>query len=282
MAVAPSTAEVEPASAPARTARAINVAVRLAALAVAGIIVVLFATQWDRWVGNATRQATDDAYIRGDITPLSAKVEGYVRRVPVHDFDRVKAGDLLVEIEDSDYQAQAAQAEAALLGAHAAIENLKARKAAQHSAEEQAQDAIKATQADLDRTQAEAVRQRALLASTFGTRQRVEQAEADEKRYAATLARNQAEADAQHRQMAVLDTQEMQLRAEAKAKQAALDLARINLGYTRIVAPIGGMVSERGVREGQYVHAGSQVISVVPLEDVWVVANYRETQLTHV
>jgi len=82
--------------------------------------------------------------------------------------------------------------------------------------------------------------------------------------------------------MAVLDTQEAQLRAEVKAKQAALDLAKINLGYTRIVAPVSGMVSERGVREGQYVHAGSQVITIVPLDNVWVLANYKETQLTHV
>ena len=80
----------------------------------------------------------------------------------------------------------------------------------------------------------------------------------------------------------MLDTQEMQLRADAKAKQAVLDLAKINLGYTRITAPVGGEVSERNVRDGQYVHAGTQVIAVVPLDNVWVVANYKETQLTHV
>ena len=71
----------------------------------------------------------------------------------------------------------------------------------------------------------------------------------------------------------MLDTQEAQLRADVKAKQAALDLAKIDLGYTRILAPVGGMVSERDVRDGQYVHAGSQVISVVPLDNVWVLAN---------
>ena len=80
----------------------------------------------------------------------------------------------------------------------------------------------------------------------------------------------------------MLDTQELQLRAEAKAKQAALDLAKINLGYTRIAAPVAGEVSERGVRDGQYVHSGTQVIAVVPLHNVWVIANYKETQLTHV
>src|SRR6266571_4828566 len=93
--------------------------VRLAVLLAAGVIVVLFATQWDRWVGLSVRQVTDDAYVRGDITPLSAHVEGYVTRVAVDDFDRVKAGDLLVEIEQSDYQARVAQAEADLLGAEA-------------------------------------------------------------------------------------------------------------------------------------------------------------------
>ncbi len=259
-----------------------NTFVRLTVLVAAAIIVVLFATQWDHWVGLAVRQVTDDAYVRGDITPLSAKVEGYVRRVAVDDFERVKEGDLLVEIEDDDYRARAAQAEADLLGAKAAIENLKARKAAQHAQVAEAEDAIKATQADVERTRLEAARQRTLLATTFGTRQRVEQADAAAERFSATLARNEAELDAQRSQLAVLDTQEAQLRADAKAKQAALDLAKINLGYTRILAPVSGMVSERDVRNGQYVHAGSRVISVVPLDNVWVLGNYKETQLTHV
>src|SRR6266853_224500 len=86
--------------------------VRLAILLAAGVIVVLFATQWDRWVGLAVRQVSDDAYVRGDITPLSAHVEGYVHRVPVDDFQRVKEGEVLVEIEDDDYRARVAQAEA--------------------------------------------------------------------------------------------------------------------------------------------------------------------------
>jgi membrane fusion protein (multidrug efflux system) len=256
--------------------------VRSAVLLAAGALVVLFATQWDRWVGLAVRQVTDDAYVRGDVTPLSAHVEGYVRRVPVDDFQRVKEGEVLVEIEDDDYRARVAQAEADLLGAQAAIENLKARKAAQHAQIAEAENAIKATEADVERTRLEAARQRTLLATTFGTRQRVEQADAEAQRFAATLGRNEADLDAQRTQMAVLDTQEAQLRADAKAKKALLDLAKINLGYTRITAPVPGMVSERGVRDGQYVHAGSQVITVVPLDTVWVLANYKETQLTHV
>jgi membrane fusion protein (multidrug efflux system) len=256
--------------------------VRLSVLISAGMIVLLFATQWDRWVGLSVRQVTDDAYVRGDVTPLSAQVAGYVRSVPVDDFQRVKKGELLVQIQDDDYRARVAQAGADLLGAEAAIENLKARKEAQHAQVAEAEDAIKATQADVERTRLEAERQRTLLATTFGTRQRVEQADAEAARFAATLSRNRAELEAQRRQMAVLDAQELQLRADAKARRAALDLAKINLGYTRIAAPVGGEVSERNVRDGQYVHAGTQVIAVVPLDNVWVVANYKETQLTHV
>ena len=280
----PATAAPPPApSAPQpRSRRFGDVAVRVAVVAAALLIVVLFATRWDRWVGNGARQVTDDAYIRGDVTPLSAQVDGYVRHVAAEDFHYVKAGDLLVEIDDADYRAKVAQAEADLAGAQAAIDNLKARKESQHAQVLDAEAAVAATQADVDRTKLEAARQRELLATTFGTPQKVEQADAEAKRLAATLASKQAELDAQRRQFAVLDTQELQLRAEMKAKQAALDLAKINLGYTRILAPVGGVVSERGVRDGQYVHAGTQVISVVPLDNVWVIGNYKETQLTNV
>jgi membrane fusion protein (multidrug efflux system) len=251
-------------------------------LGTAGVAVVLFATQWDRWVGDNPRQETDDAYLQGDLTPLSAQVDGYAQEVPVDDFQYVKKGDLLVAIEDDNYMARVAQAEADLLGAQAAIENIKARKEAQHALIAGAQDAITGTQADLLRAQQEDERQRKLLATTFGTEQRVEQTDAAEKQLAATLASNQAALEAQQRQMAVLDTEELQDRAVAKAKQAALDLAKIDLDHTKITAPVDGEVSERGVRVGQYVHSGTQVIAVVPLKNVWVIANYKETQLTNV
>jgi membrane fusion protein (multidrug efflux system) len=256
--------------------------VRLSALAAAGAIVVLFTTQWNRWVGDSTREETDDAYVQGDLTPLSAQVDGYVSQVPVDDFQYVKKGDLLVEIEGDDYRARVAEAEADLAAAEAAIENIKARKSAQKAVVEQAQATIAGTQANLMRAQLEDDRQRRLLSLTYGTQQKVEQTDAADKELTATLASDQAALDAQQRQLAVLDTQELQIRADAKAKQAALDLAKINLAHTRIAAPVSGEVSVRGVRDGQYVHAGTQVISVVPLDTVWVIANYKETQLTHV
>ncbi|HEY1798341.1 MAG TPA: HlyD family secretion protein [Stellaceae bacterium] len=273
---------LRPASTAGSRGRRTDWVVRLGALLIAGAIVVLFTTQWNRWVGSATREETDDAYVRGDVTPLSAQIDGLVSHVAVDDFQYVKAGDLLVQIDDTDYRARVAQAEADLAGAEAAIQNIKAHKDAQKAQVADAEASLSATAADAERTRLEANRQRALYATTYGTPQRVEQADADAKRFAATLAGRQAEVDAQRRQLAVLDTQESELRAAAKAKAASLDLAKINLSYTRITAPVSGVVSERGVRDGQYAHAGTQVISVVPLDNVWVVANFKETQLTHV
>ncbi len=108
------------AKAPQRT---LQLFVRSGIVVIAAGLAVLFAARWDSWVGARVDQVTDDAYVRGDITPLGAKVEGYIRRVVVSDFQRVKAGDLLVEIEDDDYRARVAQAEAELAAAAAAIEN---------------------------------------------------------------------------------------------------------------------------------------------------------------
>jgi membrane fusion protein (multidrug efflux system) len=257
-----------------------GLAVRLGIVAIAVLTAVLFALRWDYWLSDRVAQTTEDAYIKGDITPLSAKVEGYVRKVAVSDFQHVRKGDLLVEIEDDDYRARLAQAEAALAGAEAAIQNVKSHKAQQRAQVAQAVSAVAATQADVERTALEAERQRALSATTYGTQQRLELAIADQKRLKANLARDEAELEAQRRGMAVLDTQELELRADLRAKRAAVDLANITLGYTRIMAPVDGVVGERGVRAGQYVRPGVQVISVVPLDSVWVVANYKETQLT--
>jgi membrane fusion protein (multidrug efflux system) len=245
-------------------------------------VVALLGTQWDAWIGARNRQVTDDAYVRGDITPLSAKVEGYVRAVPAGDYQAVKAGDLLVEIEHDDFRARVAQAYADWAAADAQISNLQARKELQRALIDEAQSAIVATQADVERTKQEAQRQRNLLRSSYGTEQKVELAIADQKRFEAILVKNRAELAAQQRKLAVLDTEEIALRANADAKHAALELARITLGYTWIRAPIDGLLSERYVRRGQYVHTGTQVISLIPLNNVWVVAHYKETQLTHV
>ena len=286
---------------------------KYAAPAVAVLLsAAIFATiSWNSnaWEGGRTDQTTDDAYVHGDITPLSTKVAGIVRDVDVADYQTVHEGDLLVQLEDDDYKADVAQASAAVEAAKAAIENNLRQRELQDARIEQAlagidqakaqigaaQAGIDAVQADVVRTRAEGARQEALLQTRSATQQQVEQAVADEQRYSAQLSSHQADleqartslvsardsAEAQRREKAVLESQEQQLIADLHAKEAALQLAQVNLGYTRIQAPADGTVGERQVEPGQLVSPGTQVISFVPLTR-WVEANYRETQLTNV
>jgi membrane fusion protein, multidrug efflux system len=257
--------------------------IRFLILLLAGFLVAFLAYEWNWWVGAAREQRTDDAYLQADLTPLAAKSPGYVRSVPVQDFQRVKAGDLLVEIVDDDYRATLAQAQANVDAAHTAIENIKQQKVLQQALVKQAEATIEATQADLTRYHLEAVRQQDLAVTKFsGTEQLVEQAVDNEKHTAAVLELNRAQLDQQRQQMNVLDSQEQQAEAALKGQEAARDLAQIALGYTRIIAPVDGMVSERRVRPGQYVSVGTEVINLVPLPNVWIVANYKETQMTRI
>ncbi len=250
-------------------------------LTIALIIVVTH--EWNRWTSYATLQTTDDAYLQADTTPLAAKVPGYVRRVLVQDYQTVKAGDTLVELVDDDYRAQLAQADAGVAAAQAAIDTIGQQRSLQQTLVQQAQATIEATQADLTRYHLEAVRQKTLLQTKIaGTPQLTEQAVDNEAHAAATLALNHAQLDQQRGQIQVLDSQQKQAQASLAAQRAARDLATINLGYTRITAPVDGMVGQRLVQAGQYLNVGTQVMSIVPLPNVWVIANYKETQLTRI
>jgi len=260
-----------------------GIGIRLFILLLAAGLVATVATEWNWWVGSAQFQTTDDAYLTADLTPLAAKVPGYVRRVVVHDFQKVKAGDLLVEVVDDDYRAQLAQAEGNVASAQATAETIVRQKQLQVASIAEAEATIHSSEADLTRYHLETVRQEALLATGIaGTHQIVEQAVDNEQRSAATLAVNHAKLTQQVEQLNVLDSQERQARATIAVQQAVADLARINLGYTRIIAPVDGMVGQRQVQDGQYVSAGTQVISLVPVPNVWVIANYKETQMTRV
>jgi membrane fusion protein (multidrug efflux system) len=260
-----------------------GVGIRLFILLLIAALVVVVAREWDWWVGSSALQRTDDAYLQADTTPLAAKVPGYVSRVRVRDFQRVHAGDILVEIVDDDYRAQLDQAQANVAAAGATIDNVEQQKRLQETVVKQAEAEIQASEADLTRYHLEAVRQQTLLSNSYaGTPQLAEQAIDNEKRAVATLALNQAKLEQQKQQLNVLESQKVQAAAALAGQKAALNLATINLGYTRIVAPVDGMVSERRVRPGQYLSVGTQVISLVPLPDVWVIANYKETQMTNI
>ena len=275
----------------------------------AAVVVFTITRNWNSWEGGRIEQITDDAYVRGDVTPLSTKVSGIVQDVKVSDYQQVHKGDLLVALEASDFRAQVAQATAAVEAAKAAIENNLRQRELQDARIEKAlagidqakaqiaaaQAGIEATQADLVRAQAERKRQEALVQTGSATQQKVEQAVADEERLAAQLAGRQADleqaktllrsnelaAEAERRTKAVLESQDLQLVADLHAKEASLTGTQVNLGYTRIEAPADGSVGERQVRPGQLVSPGTQVIAFVS-NIKWVGANYRETQLTNV
>lgn len=275
-------------------------------LAVAVVLTITW--KWNSWEGGRIEQVTDDAYVRGDLTPLSTKVPGIVRDVKVSDYQAVHKGDLLVELQDDDYQAQVAQASAAVEAGKAAIHNNLRQRELQDSRIERALAGIdqakaqiaaaeagkQAAQADVVRTQAERTRQEALLQTHATTQQKVEMAVADQQRLAALLASREADlsqantllrsnelaAEAERRTKSVLESQDAQLVADLHAKEAALTVAQVNLGYTKIEAPADGTVGERQVRPGQLVSPGTQIISFVS-KTKWVQANYRETQLAN-
>jgi membrane fusion protein (multidrug efflux system) len=249
----------------------------------AGYLAWYVAGHWNRWTGTARYESADDAYIVGDVTPLAAKVSGHVASVPVGDYQTVRKGDLIVEIDAADYRAQLAQADANVAAAEATFANLANQKDVQRALIRQAEATIEATTADLQRYALEAARQRDLLkARIAGTPQLVEQAEDNEKRTAAQLLLNRAQLDQQKALLASLDVQEQQLTAQVRAAEAQVTLARNNLGYTRIVSPVDGMVGQRQVHPGQFVNVGTQVIAAIPLPNIWVIANYKETQMTQV
>jgi membrane fusion protein, multidrug efflux system len=281
----------------------------LIVLLLAIAIVVTITRNWNGWEGAQVEQITNDAYVRGDLTPLSTKVPGLVREVKINDYQQVHKGDVLVQLDDDDYKAQVAQAAAGVEAARAALENNRRQRELQDAKIERALAGIDqanaeinaaqagkdATQADVTRTRAERARQEALLKTNSTTQQTVEKAVADEQRFSAqyasrdadlaqahTLLRsNEAAAEAERRSKAVLESQDTQLVADLHAKEAALEVAQVNLGYTRIVAPADGTVGERQVRAGQLVSPGTQVMTFV--ENIrWVAANFRETQLTNI
>jgi len=306
----PSVREVQPQPAPASLGKPWwqKLVVPALVLVLTAAIVVTITRNWNAWEGGRIQQITDDAFVRGDVTPLSTKVAGIVKEVKVSDYQQVQKGDLLVALEDDDYSAQVAQAAAAVEAARAAIENNRRQRELQDARIERALAGVdqanaqinaaesgeEAVRADVVRTQKERKRQEALLLTSSSTPQKVEQVVADEQRFAAQLSAREADlvqakaalqsnertAEAERRTKSVLESQDLQLIADLHAKEAALAVAKVNLGYTRIAAPENGTVGERQVRVGQLVSPGTQVIAFVS-DTKWVQANYRETQLTN-
>ena len=283
--------------------------VPIVTLAVAALIFLVIKENWTSWPGGHAEQRTDDAYLRADMTPLSTRISGTVRRVDVNDYEQVKPGQVLVQLDDEDYRATLGEAQAALEGAKAQLADNQAAKLVEDAkiqnsqalvnqasaAVDAAKAAVSSAKAEVLRATQERTRQEALLASKAATHQQLESAVADADQFSGILASRQADLDraaaslassrslleAEKRQRQALDTHDAEFKAQIQAKQAAIVVANVNLGYTQISAPTAGSVGERHVLEGQLVAPGVQIIDLVK-GDVWVQANYKETQLTNI
>src|SRR5271163_1883986 len=260
------------------------------------------------WQGDRPDQVTDDAYLRADMTPLSTRISGTVRKVNVNDYQSVKAGQTLIELDDEDYRATLSQARAALASSEASLADNQAAKRIQDAQVDAAKagitqavaaiDAAKAGIAsaspELDRALTELHRQQSLFDSKAATHQQLETAtaqqgqlsgvvdarKADLARADGALATSQSQLEAAKRQREALNTKDDVYKADIEAKKAAIVVAQVNLAYTRIAAPTDGTVGERHVLDGQLVAPGTQAIDLVRSE-VWVQANFKETQLTN-
>jgi membrane fusion protein, multidrug efflux system len=265
---------------PTRTPTTRSFLKRAFAIAISPLLfaaVIWFAWFW--WTEGRFTETTDDAYVGGDVTALSSKIAGFIEKVLVVDNQPVKAGDLLVRLDDRDYRAQLARAQASVAAQTAALANLDASRRLQQSMIDQAEADIAATVAELIRARYDFDRYRTLSNDRFASLQRFQQADADHGKALAADRKARAALEAAKRRLDVIDTQKQQSQAALDQAIAERDLAVLNLAYTEIRAPIDGVVGNRSARAGAYATVGVQFLAIVPARGLWVDANFKESQL---
>jgi membrane fusion protein (multidrug efflux system) len=248
--------------------------------AAAIVILVLVALRWTLWEGRPGWKYTDDAYLTADVTPIISRVPGYIDTIPVRDYQRVRAGQLIAQIVDIDYKATVDRDIANIAQAEAQAEVLQAQYRLQEANLHAAHAVETSTSADLAQNGRDIARQLRLLATGSSTVEAKEKINTTGAELTAKLAQDRAQVAAAGRQLKVLAAQYDQAVATVAAQKAQLRFDQLNLFYTRITAPQDGVLAQRQIKPGQWVPAGGQITSLTPL-DVWVIANYRETQLHH-
>jgi len=231
--------------------------------------------------GITGSESTDDAYVRADQITISSHIAGYVESIPVRDNEVVQEGQVVATIQDDDYRAKVLNAKAAVEAAQAGVDVLSGQILVQTRKIAAASADVRAAQAVLIQSRLEHTRQRELIDDGTTSQRELESAEADEDRLSASRDEKAAELAAARGQLRVIRAQRLEAQQAVKAKEAELELARIDLGYTRIVSPADGQLSERAALTGEYVTPGSRIGLVVPLPNVWIVANFRESQTAH-
>jgi membrane fusion protein (multidrug efflux system) len=231
------------------------------------------------WTVGRFIESTDDAFVGGDVTVIAPKVAGFISRIPVADNQEVHAGDLLLKLDDRDYRAALAKAEAAVSLQKATLKNLEATRHLQDAFVTQAQAEIAATDAEITRTHDDQIRYKNLAASGTESAQSFENADTAYKQALADGEKSRAALTAAQRQLEVIATQRQQAQAALDAATAERDLSRLDLSYTELRAPIDGIIGNRSAQVGAYATAGSQLISLVPTHGLWIDANFKENQL---
>ncbi|RAU39484.1 MULTISPECIES: HlyD family secretion protein [unclassified Pseudomonas] len=268
----------EPAAGAAPRKSARGKRLMLLALGVAAIVgAVVFGLHW--WTTGRFLESTDDAYVGGDVTVIAPKVPGYITELKVVDNQFVHAGDLLLKIDDRDYQAALKKAEGAVAAETALLANLDATEQLQHAVVSQAKAGVDAANAETVRSRDDQVRYQVLSGRSAVSIESFQRADATYKTAQANSAKAQASLLASQRQLDVIATQKQQARAALEQAKAERDLAQLNVGYTELRAPVDGVIGNRRARVGAYAAAGAQLIAVVPAEGLWVDANFKEDQL---
>lgn len=276
------TAERPPAAQVAPAGRSFNV--RRLLMTGAAVVVLAGAAWygWDYWTVGQYLVSTDDAYVKADSTTIAPKVTGYLEKVLVGDNERVKAGQVLARIDARDFKVALDQAKADVAAAKAALSSKQAQLDVQQAVINAARATLDVDRATLTFAGQENKRYADLAASGSGSLQNAQQAQAKIAGAQATLERDTASVAQAEKQVDFLKAELVQANAAVARAEAAQDQADLNLGYTTITAPLDGVVGNRTLRVGQYVTAGTQLMSVVPVDSAYIVANFKETQLTNV
>ena len=247
------------------------------AVAIALVAAAGFGWQW--YTHGRFVETTDNATIDGDIVTISTKVSGRVAAIAVGDNQPVHAGDVLIRVDDADYRAAYLQQEAALAAAKASVTVAEDTMALTRNAIAEAQADLNSARAEQTRANADLARYKKLSDAKFASEQRMQSAQADAAKATAEVARKAAALATEQSRLALQASQLTEAQAQAEAQAAALDAARIRLDDTVIRAPVDGVVGNKGVRLGQYLQAGQQTMSVVPVSEVYITANFKETQV---
>ncbi|MBB3810862.1 HlyD family secretion protein [Brucella intermedia] len=246
------------------------------------LILALSVMGWGWWGSGRYEETTDNAYLRADITSLAPKVAGYIVDVRVDDNQQVKAGDILFRIDDRDYKARLAQADANIAAANAALANLEAERSLQDAAIAQAKAQLASAVAAQTLARLNFERYESLARSRTASEAQFEQAQAGSEQANAAVDGAKAALEAANRKLNALAAQKQAAEAALKQAEAARDLAQIDLDNTVVRAPVAGVIGNRQARVGRFVTTGTSLLDIVPVDNIWLVANFKEVQLEHI